>query len=78
MHLLRLILREEKRFKKVGLIGHSEGGYIAPMVAADFPDKVNFIVLMAGPGVSGDSLLLLQKKRLRRKWDYLKKLWRNP
>lgn len=56
-------LRDEKHFKQVGLIGHSEGGFIAPMIAADFPNKVNFIVLMAGPGVSGDSLLLLQNRK---------------
>jgi pimeloyl-ACP methyl ester carboxylesterase len=36
--------------KKIGLLGHSEGGLIAPMVAAR--DKsIAFIVLMAGPGV---------------------------
>lgn len=37
--------------KKVGLIGHSEGGMIAPMVAMKRKD-INFIVLMAGPGVN--------------------------
>jgi fermentation-respiration switch protein FrsA (DUF1100 family) len=36
---------------RIGLIGHSEGGMIAPMVAANSPD-VAFIVLMAGPGLS--------------------------
>jgi uncharacterized protein len=38
------------------LIGHSEGGVIAPMVAARNPD-VAFIVMMAGTGVRGDELL---------------------
>lgn len=41
---------------RVGLIGHSEGGAIAPMVAAGNRD-VAFVVLMAGPGVSGQVLL---------------------
>jgi len=45
--------------KKIGLIGHSEGGLIAPMVAARNSD-VNYIVLMAGPGVPGKELLTLQ------------------
>ena len=36
--------------KKIGLIGHSEGGMIAPMVAAEDP-AVAWIVLMAGPGI---------------------------
>jgi hypothetical protein len=40
----------------IGLIGHSEGGMIAPMVAAE-SHEVAFIVLMAGPGVPGDVLL---------------------
>ena len=43
----------------VGIIGHSEGGLIAPMVAARDKD-VAFIVLVAGPGLPGDSILLLQ------------------
>jgi dienelactone hydrolase len=44
----------------VGIIGHSEGGLIAPMVAARSKD-VAFIVLLSGPGVPGDSILLLQQ-----------------
>jgi pimeloyl-ACP methyl ester carboxylesterase len=44
---------------RIGLIGHSEGGGIAPMVAADLPE-IRFIVLMAGPGVPGDQILYLQ------------------
>ena len=43
----------------VGIIGHSEGGLIGPMVAARSRD-VAFLVLMSGPGVPGDSILLLQ------------------
>lgn len=35
----------------IGLIGHSEGGLIAPMVAAKRKD-VQFIVLLAGPGIA--------------------------
>jgi uncharacterized protein len=44
---------------KIGLIGHSEGGIIAPMVAARNPD-VAFIVMMAGSGVPGDEILIAQ------------------
>ena len=43
----------------IGLIGHSEGGMIAPMVAAENAD-IGFIVLMAGVGIPGDELLSLQ------------------
>lgn len=45
--------------KHIGAIGHSEGGVIAPMVANEAPD-VAFVVLMAGTGVPGDSVLMLQ------------------
>ena len=44
---------------KVGLIGHSEGGLIAPMVAAKSPD-VAFLVLLAGTGVSGERIIAEQ------------------
>jgi pimeloyl-ACP methyl ester carboxylesterase len=45
--------------RRVGLIGHSEGGLIAPMVAARDP-SVAFMVLMAGPGVDGARVLAEQ------------------
>jgi len=51
--------------KRIGLIGHSEGGLIAPMAAVRARD-VAFIVLLAGPGLRGDSLLLLQNAALLR------------
>jgi uncharacterized protein len=56
-----LLTRKEVDTKKIGLIGHSEGGIIAPMVAAKSKD-VNFIVLLAGTGIAGDELLLLQRR----------------
>jgi pimeloyl-ACP methyl ester carboxylesterase len=51
--------RKEIRADKIGLIGHSEGGVIAPMVAAESKD-VAFIVMMAGTGVPGDQVILEQ------------------
>lgn len=53
--------RKEINQKKIGLIGHSEGGLIAPMVASKSKD-VNFIILLAGTGIQGDKLLLLQQE----------------
>lgn len=55
-------LRTSKRFKKVGILGHSEGGSIAFMLGAQ--KKVDFIVSLAGPAVKGDSILLAQNKLL--------------
>ena len=51
-------LRKDGRFKKVGVIGHSEGGLIAFMLGGK--DAVDFIVSLAGTGVCGDSILLKQ------------------
>lgn len=51
--------RKEVNPKKIGLMGHSEGGMIAPMVAAQ-SKNVAFIVSLAGLGVGGRELLLKQ------------------
>lgn len=51
--------RKEINPEQIGLIGHSEGGIIAPMVAVKSPD-VAFIVLMAGTGLTGEEILYLQ------------------
>ncbi len=53
--------RPEVNAKKIGLIGHSEGGMIAPMVAARDPD-VAFIIMLAGSAVSGADILVEQRK----------------
>ncbi len=57
--------RKEVDQKHIGLIGHSEGGIIAPMVAVNSSD-VSFIVLMAGTGISGGDILLLQQELIGR------------
>ncbi len=57
--------RKEINKNKIGLIGHSEGGLIAPIVAGNSKD-VNFIVLLAGPGIRGDKLMLLQKELIEK------------
>lgn len=46
-------------YKNIGLIGHSEGGMIAPMVGVANP-KVKFMVLLAGPGIPIPELMRLQ------------------
>jgi uncharacterized protein len=51
--------RPEVSPKLIGLIGHSDGGIIAPMIAARSHD-VAFIVMMAGSGVPGDEILVSQ------------------
>jgi len=51
--------RAEANHARIGLIGHSEGGSIAPMVAARNHD-VAFIVMLAGSGVSGEDMMVAQ------------------
>lgn len=60
-------LKERKEIdkSKIGLIGHSEGGLIAPIAAVNSND-VAFIILMAGPGIPGDSILVLQSELIQR------------
>ncbi len=55
--------RKEINKDKIGLIGHSEGGIIAPIIASENED-IDFIVLMAGSALRGDKLLLLQKYKI--------------
>ena len=56
-------LKEDNRISSVGLIGHSEGGAVAAIVASRSED-INFIVLMAAPGVLGAELLRKQNERI--------------
>jgi uncharacterized protein len=57
--LAYLKTRKEIDTKKIGLVGHSEGALIAPLLATRSSD-VAWIVLLAGPGLKGEDTLLLQ------------------
>ena len=57
--------RAEVDGSQIGLIGHSEGGYVAPMIAAR-RDDVAWIVMLAGTGVTGEQILLNQAERIAR------------
>lgn len=61
--------RKEINSKKIGLIGHSEGGLIASIVAST-SKEVSFIVLLAGIGMKGDELMLLQKQLIEEKMGF--------
>jgi hypothetical protein len=56
-----LVTRPQIDPARIGLIGHSEGGLVAPMIAARDP-RVAFIVMMAGPGVDGAAVLAEQQR----------------
>lgn len=55
--------RTEINKKKIGLLGHSEGGMIAPMVA-EKNREIAFVVLLAGPGIKISELMVLQNYTL--------------
>lgn len=55
-------LKSTKKFGKIGVLGHSEGGIISYMLAAK--GKADFVVSLAGPVLPGDSVLLMQNRDL--------------
>ncbi len=56
--------RAEIDRNRIGLLGHSEGGYLGPLVAARPDSGVAFVIMMAGPAASGSDVLLEQNKLL--------------
>jgi pimeloyl-ACP methyl ester carboxylesterase len=48
---------------RIGLLGHSEGGMVAAILAAGDP-HLDFVVALAPPGVSGRDVLRVQNRRL--------------
>jgi pimeloyl-ACP methyl ester carboxylesterase len=57
--------RSDINSKKIGFLGHSEGAIVAAMAAVQSND-VAFIVLMAGPSIPGDSIIVYQVGSLAR------------
>ena len=59
--LAYLKTRKDIDTTKIALAGHSEGAMIAAMIAANDP-SINGIIMLAGPGIPGDQLLLMQQE----------------
>lgn len=57
--------RKEINPKQIGLVGHSEGGIIAPLAAVSSRD-VRFIVMLAGTGQTGEDVILTQLALLQK------------
>lgn len=55
-------IRARKQFNRIGLVGHSEGPGIAAAVIAQHPKAVDFMVSMAGVGLPGLEMMLLQDR----------------
>lgn len=58
------LMKESGEFSRVGVLGHSEGGMIAFMLAAR--GEADFVVSLAGPGIPGDTLLAEQQNAILR------------
>jgi pimeloyl-ACP methyl ester carboxylesterase len=58
--------RADIESKKIGLIGHSEGGVVAPMVAAAHPSEIACIILLAAPAFPGEKILREQSRDVYR------------
>lgn len=60
------LLREHPRVdpERVGLLGHSQGGFLAPPAVAAADGGVAFVILMAGPAVDGFATLVAQNERI--------------
>ncbi len=61
-------LRQMKKFSKVGLLGHSEGGLIGYMLGSK--GKTDFVVSLAGPACKIDTMLMVQLNSLARVQGY--------
>ncbi len=47
---------------RIGLLGHSEGGWVVPVAAVEAGSEISFLVLMAGPAQSPRELILSQQR----------------
>jgi pimeloyl-ACP methyl ester carboxylesterase len=57
-----LLSNNQIKRTKIGLLGHSLGGILAPKLAIE--NDIDFLVLLAAPGVNGDAMMLKQRKDL--------------
>jgi uncharacterized protein len=57
-------LTQEFKFKNIGVIGHSEGGGLAPMIASK---NLKFIISLSGPTVKGSEVLIKQNEIIFKK-----------
>lgn len=60
-----LLNRKEINSEKIGILGHSEGGLVAPIVASR-NKEVAFIIMLAGPGVPGREIITMQSELISR------------
>ncbi len=72
LHYLQTL--QEINTNQIGLIGHSEGGLLAAMLAAS-SKEIDFIIALAAPGIDGDTNFILQRKLISKSKGISEKEW---
>lgn len=67
--------RPEIDHRRIGLCGHSQGGIVAPLCAAEC-DEVSFVICLAGTGLPGEALFLAQQRAISRADGATEAEWR--
>ena len=66
--------RGEINTNQMGLIGHSEGGLLAAMLAAS-SKEIGFVITLAAPGIDGDTNFILQRKLISKSKGISEEKW---
>ncbi len=53
---------ERKEVKELGILGHSEGGILAPWYASEHKQEIDFVILLAAPGMPVRDMMHLQRE----------------
>lgn len=59
-----IVAHDDFQDSAIGLLGHSEGGLVAPLAALERPESVDFLVLLAAPGVPITELMYEQNVKV--------------
>ena len=57
--------RKDIQSRRIGVLGHSEGGVVGPL-AASLSADIAFVIMLAGTGVPGDQVVYLQGELIAR------------
>ncbi len=57
-------ITERKELEKLGILGHSEGGVLAPWYASEHKKQIDFIIMMGAPGIPVSEMMHLQRKNV--------------
>ena len=53
-----------KDVSKLGILGHSEGGILAPKYASEHKKKIDFVIMMGAPGIPISEMMHLQRNMI--------------